>query len=131
MAVRPWVSPIQVKEYTDYSSVKDRSDKKLEIDISRAEQVIISYTNNNFSDASKYPQIPEAVKTAVILLAEAYGCQAALGDKRNKKSEAFDDYSYTIQDGPISVESLDLGPLLEEFALAKAKNGVTMRLRGL
>lgn len=131
MAVRPWVTPLQVKEYTDYGSVKERDDKKLAFDISRAEQVVISYTNNDFSDSVKYPQVPEAVKTAVILLAEAYGCQAAMGDKRNKKSETFDDYSYTLQDGSISVESLSLGPLLEEFALAKPKNGVTMRLRKL
>ena len=50
MAERPWATPEEVKEYTDYPSVKKRDDAKLKIDITRAEQYVISYTNNKFEE---------------------------------------------------------------------------------
>lgn len=131
MAKRPWVNPQEVKDYTDYATVKKRDDDKLQTDIARAELAVITYTNNTFEGDETFPRIPESVKTAVILLAEAFGYQAALGEKRIIKSESFDDYSYTLQDGHISVDILDLGPLLEAFCITKPKNGVTMRFRKL
>lgn len=131
MPNRPWITSEEVKEYTDYESVKSRDNNKVKIDITRAEQTIISYTNNSFEDTEKYPQIPVNVKTATILLAEAFGFKASLGEKKKYKSETFDDYSYTLQEGSVSVELLELGTLLEEYVVVKPKNGVTMNLRKL
>ena len=37
MAKRPWVISEDVRNYSDYSEIQSRSDKKLEIDIARAE----------------------------------------------------------------------------------------------
>lgn len=96
MAVRPWVTPEDVKSYSDREKVQTRSDEKLKVDISRAEQYVIQYTQNRFDDAAKYPAIPTEVKTAVILIAEVYGNTAADG-KGEFKSETFDDYSYTTK----------------------------------
>ena len=49
MAVsRPWVTPKDVKDYTEQEDVKNRPDEKLAFDITRAEQKIISITNNRF-----------------------------------------------------------------------------------
>lgn len=127
MAERPWVTPEEVREYSDIESVQKRSDARLKIDISRAEQYVISYTNNDFSE---YEEIPQNVKTAVILLAEAYGYNSAVSAK-SIKSETFDDYSYTAENSVISFSDLGLEPLLEEFIRVKPKNGVTMRLRRL
>lgn len=45
MAKRPWATPEDVKNYTEYPSVKKRSDSKIAVDITRAEQYIISYTS--------------------------------------------------------------------------------------
>lgn len=128
MANRPWATPEDVKNYTEYSSVKKRSDSKIAVDITRAEQYIISYTNNTFED---YEEIPTQVKTAVILVAEAYGYNTAL-TSREMKSEQFDDYSYTVADAePIDLLGLDLASLLEEYCKAEANSGITLRMRAL
>lgn len=130
MAKRPWVTPVEVKDYSDFQAVQNRSDDKLKIDITRAEQYVISYTNNRFDD-EKYPEPPEEVKTAVILVAEVYAYNAVEGD-RKLKSETFDDYSYTLSDANApKLNALDLGPLLDDFVIVQPKHGVTMKLRKL
>ena len=131
MAVqRPWVTPAEVKAYSEYPAVQNRADTKLQVDISRAEQYVISYTNNKF-DSEDLTEIPSAVKTAVILVAEAYAYNATLSATDNK-SETFDDYSYTLADAkPIDIPALDIAALLDDFAVAEARNGITMRMRKL
>lgn len=130
MAQRPWATPAEVKAYTEYSAVQNRADTKLQMDISRAEQYVISYTNNKF-DSEDYMKIPSAVKMAVILVAEAYAYNATLS-ATDKKAETFDDYSYTLADAtPIDIPSLDIAALLDDFTLAEARNGITMRIRKL
>ena len=126
MAVRPWVTPEEVKAYSDRPEIKNRVAAKLAIDISRAEAYVLAYTNNDFST---YESIPDAVKTAVILLSENYGVAAAKGFG-SMKSESFDDYSYTAAEGTL-VETLGLGPLLDEFIVSESKSGVIMKLRKL
>lgn len=131
MAERPWAKPAEVREYTDYTQVQQRNDHKLAFDIARAEQYVISYTNNDFADADT---IPEPVKTAVILLAEAYaynaGADAKTGGKR-VKSETFDDYSYTADDVYISIDGLGVNILLDPYVKVATRNGVTLRMRRL
>lgn len=132
MAMRLWVLPQEVRDYTDKQSVKNRTDEKLSVDILRAEQYVINYTHNRFENVL----LPDPVKTAVILIAEAYAAYAAdLGTRTSTvKSESFDDYSYTAADTMYILGNLDLGPLLDdyiEFEQAKAKNAVTMRMRKL
>ena len=129
MAKRPWASPAEVKEYSDRPAVKQRADVKVAIDITRAEQYIIAYTNNDFSDDTKFPEVPAAVKTAAILLSEHYGFTAKSGGGV-MKSETFDDYSYTAAEGSL-VDLLDLGPLLDEYVVTAPRGGVTMKLRVL
>ena len=106
---------------------RERNDTRIAVDISRAEQYVISYTNNDFSD---YEEIPQNVKTAVILLAETYGYNSVVSAKE-VTSETFDDYSYTAENSIVSFDTLGIKPLLEEFIKVKPRNGVTMRLRRL
>jgi hypothetical protein len=127
MATRPWITPADVKDYTEFPKVKERSDPKLQLDIVRAEQYIISKTNNKFDDDA-YPTIPEPVKLATILVAEFYA-NAAADDASKFESETFDDYSYTRSD--IKVEDLDLEPLLKDYVIVASKNQVSMNLRKL
>ena len=127
MAESTWATPKEVREYSEIEAVQNRSDARLAVDISRAQQYIISYTNNDFSE---YEEIPQNVKTAVILLAEAYGYNSAISSK-NLKSETFDDYSYTAENKTISFDNLGLGILLDEYKTVKPKSNVTMRLRRL
>lgn len=133
MAEHPWVLPKEIKAYSDYPTVQTRAAKKLRIDIARAEQYVISYTNNRFDDETLYPTIPESVKTAVLLVAELYAFSAAEGSsgKGAYQSETFDDYSYTAADTDSKLDNLQLGPLLDDYIVVKSKNTVTMRIRKL
>lgn len=125
---RPWVTPEEVKAYSELKTVQQRADNKLAIDISRAEQYVISYTHNTFEGLKT---IPEPVKTAVLILSEAYGNNAVEASKDQFKSETFDDYSYTRESGLIDISLLDLGYLLDEWLVAQPTGKVTMRMRKL
>ena len=127
MAKRPWVTPQEVKEYSEIPAVQQRSDTRLAVDIARAEQYIITYTHNSFKDME---EAQASVKMAVLLLAEAYGHNAIIAAKE-VKSETFDDYSYTAESSQISVEALDLSALLDDYVINEPRNGVTLRMRRL
>jgi len=133
---RPWIIPQDIKDYSDLPEIKERDEKKIKIDIQRAENYVITLTNNKFvdldTDGNEIP-VPEDVKTAVILLSEAYGYNAVLKQKQGViKSETFDDYSYTRNEiKEISIESLDLPLLLDNYKINESKNAVTMRLSAL
>lgn len=130
MATRPWITPKDVTDYTEYAEVKARAEAKLNVDISRAEQYVITYTNNTFDTVTDGVEetLPEPVKTALILLAESYAYNAIEATRR-KKSESFDDYSYTEQSNTVEISSLGLEVLLDEYKKKEAKNGVVMKLR--
>jgi hypothetical protein len=129
MATRPWITPQDVKDYTEYPSVASRADAKIAVDISRAESYIIDYTNNDFGNAE---HVPGEVKTAAVLLTEAYAYNAANAPKDGYKSETFDEYSYTAFDNPnIDPGTLAIAPLLDGYIIVKPRDGVTMRLRKL
>lgn len=133
MAERPWAIPEDVKSYTEIEAVQNRGEARLEVDIARAEQYVITYTHNKFTDCDT---IPYPVRTAVILLAEAYAscaCQLKKTGGGTIKSETFDDYSYTAGEGTFEdlVKALDLSALLDGYIVAEPRSGVTMRLRKL
>jgi hypothetical protein len=127
MAKRPWVTPEEVKDYSEIPAVQKRSDARLTVDIARAEQYVVTYTHNSFEGEE---EIPQSVKTAVLILAEAYA-HKAITPAKEVKSETFDDYSYTSETSQISIEELDLAALLDEFVRTEPRNGVTLRMRKL
>lgn len=122
-----WITPDEVREYSDIKAVKERNDSKLSVDITRAQQYIVTYTYNDFNE---FDEIPIAVKTAALILSEAYAHNSNISSNE-KKSETFDDYSYTAESSSITVDSLDLAALLDEFVITKPNNSVTMRMRKL
>jgi hypothetical protein len=130
MATRPWVTPDEVRDYSENSNVQKRTDVRLKMDITRAEQYVITYTRNDFSNAEKFPTIPENVHLAVILIAEQYAIKAATIKSGAYKSETFDDYSYTLRETEAMFENLSLGSLLDEFK-NEDKGTVTMKMRKL
>lgn len=127
MAERPWVTPQEVRDYSEIPSVQKRSDTRLAVDIARAKQYVITYTHNTFES---YKEIPPSIKTAVLILAEAYAHNAVLATKEIK-SETFDDYSYTSETSQISLDGLDLAALLDDFVVAEPRKGITLRMRRL
>lgn len=133
MATRPWVSPKEVKAYSEIEAVQQRTKARLEVDIARAEQYVITYTKNRFADCDK---IPSPVRTAVILLAEVYASysnQLKKTDGGAIKSETYDDYAFTVGEGTLEdrVKALDLAALLDDFVVQQASGTVTMRIRKL
>ena len=138
---RPWVSPQQVKEYTEIDAVKNRPDAKLAVDIGRAEQYVINYTHNDFSSMAYASAMPAEVIYAIMILADAYANQAVVSakqadtitSKKGMKSETYDDYSYSIAESAseIDIASLNLSSLLDEYILAEATGKVVLRMRKL
>lgn len=127
MAVeRPWILPEDVKSYTSHKEVAERSDERLKFDIARAEMKIIHITNNKFTNCE---EIPEPVKMAVILVAEAYAKNDIEAAKKKIKSESFDDYSYTLESGTINLDSLDLEELLRDYIITDGIGKIVMKLR--
>lgn len=125
---RPWVQPEEVKNYSELKQVQDRADERVRVDISRAEQYVITLTHNDFSECEN---IPDEVKTAVIILAEAYGYNASI-KTQTLKSESLDDYSYTANDfTAIELEKLDIAALLDPYVVQAPRNGLTVRMRKL
>lgn len=131
MAVqRPWITPKDVKDYTELKEVRERADEKLRFDIARAEQRVIKMTHNRF-DIEDYETIPEPVKMATILIAEAFAKNAVESSRRQLKSETFDDYSYTAESSVIDLDSLELEELLSDYVIETGNGKVTMTLRRL
>ena len=124
---RPWVTSDEVRAYSELAEVQNRTDEKLAVDISRAEEFVINYTHNDFSE---YETIPAAIKTAVILLSEMYGYNAIISSN-TLKSETFDDYSYTAEASTIKIADTGVEMLLEPYVITGAKGRVTFRLRKL
>ena len=81
MADRPWVTPEEVREYSELPAVQQRSDTRLIVDIARAEQYVITYTHNSFKDAEELPQV---VKTAVLILAAAHSHNACIPSREGQ-----------------------------------------------
>lgn len=127
MAARPWVTPDEVKAYSDLDNVKKRDDGKLTVDIARAEQTVITRTNNRF-DADM--SIPEPVRVAVILIAEYFADKAVRGN-REYKSESYDDYSYTVADSASGISWIEIDPLLDDFCIKESRSAVVMKMRRL
>lgn len=129
MITRPWITPSDVKSYTSNGQVKARTDDQLKTDIARAEAYITRYTHNDFQgDAYKdLETVPDDIRIADLILSEAYA-RNALVLSVDKKSETFDDYSYTTDTSQIDVGSLGLEPLLEPYMVPDSRHGVRFRM---
>lgn len=131
MAARPWITPKDVKDYTELPKVSARSDPKLLTDIIRAENYIIIRTNNKFDDAVKYPDLPPEIKLAAILVAEFYANKTTTAPTKQYQSESFKDYSYTIKTEEEGVDAVDIDSLIAIHILPPTKGTLNMKLRKL
>ena len=127
MIHKPWITPQEVREYSEIQAVQQRNDTRLAVDIARAEQYIMTYTHNRFEDMK---QIPPEIKTAVLILSEAYAYNAVVLSNE-MKSETFDDYSYTTEKNQINIDNLDIAALLDDYVVTKPTNGILFRMRKL
>lgn len=127
MATRPWVTPEDLREYTENPVVRERSDARLAIDITRAEAYVTEYCKHDFS-GPEYFVVPENVRIAVLLAAEFYAARAAAEATGASllKSETNDDYSYTTQDTQSALDNLTIGPLLDPYIQTGPRRGIRM-----
>ncbi|WP_206458700.1 protein YqbG [Anaerovorax sp. IOR16] len=131
MATRPWLTPEELKEYTDFEKVKNRSDGKLKTDITRAENYIIHRTNNEFPN-EKFPEIPADIKLAALLVAEHYSVIASTAPQSEYQSETFKDYSYTKTTSiDKSVDDVDIDALISRYVILPTIGTVNLKLRKL
>jgi len=81
MIQSPWITPQEVREYSEIQAVQQRNDTRLAVDIARAEQYIMTYTHNRFEDME---QISLEIKTAMLILSEAYAHNAIISSNEMK-----------------------------------------------
>ncbi|MCA0163252.1 MULTISPECIES: protein YqbG [Bacillus] len=128
------ISPEDVRAYTVFESVKNRSDELLESDIIEAEAEVFKIVGHDFT-SEKYQPLPEKAKIALIKMAQFFAL--INGDEsiiKGYKSEKIGDYSYTLADGN-AVTKPDVYNLLIDFIEPidppEDPASVRMRLRSL
>ncbi|MDC7795008.1 DUF3199 family protein [Bacillus altitudinis] len=128
------ISPEDVRAYTVFESVKNRSDELLESDIIEAEAEVFKIVGHEFT-SEKYQPLPEKAKIALIKMAQFFAL--INGDEsiiKGYKSEKIGDYSYTLADGN-TVTKPDVYNLLIDFIEPidppEDPASVRMRLRSL
>ncbi|GAB1303988.1 protein YqbG [Bacillus aerophilus] len=128
------ISPEDVRAYTVFESVKNRSDELLESDIIEAEAEVFKIVGHDFT-SEKYQPLPEKAKIALIKMAQFFAL--INGDEsiiKGYKSEKIGDYSYTLADGN-AVSKPDVYNLLIDFIEPidppEDPASVRMRLRSL
>lgn len=121
---RPWITPNELVQFTEHEGVKNKSPTRMDVMISLAESKIIAYCKHDFSDEEKYPELPEEVKNATLILADALCYNDSLRTSGKLKSESYDDYSYSVDVTETSTDFDILGitSLLDPFVLDDSGN---------
>lgn len=127
------ISPQDVKDYTVFASVKERTNPQMEMDILQAQQDIFSFAGHKFDDAIKYATLPVEVKLAFIKLTEYYALTNSDESlAKGIKTEKIGDYSYTISDnGSSSAQKFSLSTLLADHILSVGTKRMTFKMRSI
>lgn len=107
--IRPWITVGELERFTERTEVKNLTPLRTSVMINLAESKIIAYCHHDFSDDVKYPELPESVKNATYILAEAFCYNDSRQTTGVIKSETYDDYSYTIESSETSTDFDVLG----------------------
>ncbi|MEH7673964.1 protein YqbG [Bacillus pumilus] len=128
------ISPEEVRAYTVFESVQNRSDELLISDIIEAEAEVFKIVGHDFT-SEKYQPLPEKAKIALIKMAQFFAL--INGDEsiiKGYKSEKIGDYSYTLADGN-AISKPDVYNLLIDFiepvVAPEDPGSVKLRLRSL
>ncbi|MDQ7234131.1 DUF3199 family protein [Bacillus pacificus] len=117
-------------DYTVLPEVKKRPVPLLEQDILEADTEIYNLSKIDFSDKTKYPEVPAEVKLACKKLAQYYAStNSDTNAMKGIKSESIGggDYSYTKDSA--SVTKPPVLYLLQKFMNHKGENKVTFNMR--
>lgn len=127
------ITPQQLKDYTAFEVVSERSDALLADDIVEAELEIKRITGHDFSDAETYPTLPDEARIAYLKMAQFYALiNQDESLTKGYQSEKMSDYSYTLADGT-TIRKPDVFHLLQDHIQDKTNVGkrVTVRMRAL
>ncbi|WP_368905020.1 protein YqbG [Bacillus wiedmannii] len=119
-------------DYTVLPEVKKRPVPLLEQDILEADTEIYNLSKIDFSDKTKYPEVPAEVKLACKKLAQYYAyTNADTTAMKGIKSESVGggDYSYTKDSS--SITKPDVLNLLKGFIPNAGKKKVTFKMRAI
>lgn len=129
------MSLITAQELIDYTvlpEVKNRPVPLLEQDILEADTEIYNLSKIDFTDKTKYPEVPAEVKLACKKLAQYYAyTNADTTAMKGIKSESVGggDYSYTKDSSSITKPSVLY--LLKKFMVDAGKKKVTFKMRAI
>ncbi|MGE6504516.1 protein YqbG [Bacillus wiedmannii] len=119
-------------DYTVLPEVKKRPVPLLEQDILEADTEIYDLSKIDFTDKTKYPEVPAEVKLACKKLAQYYAyTNADTTAMKGIKSESIGsgDYSYTKDSSSITKPSVLY--LLKKFMVDAGKKKVTFKMRAI
>lgn len=123
------ITPTELKEYTEFEAVKNRSDANLARDILEAETYIDGKIDPKLVT---HVPIPEKLKLALLKVAQFVALvNSDESMAKGYKSEKIGDYSYTLGDGS-SLRFPDVSGLLADYLSApEPSKGMFMRIRPL
>jgi len=120
------ITPQDVREYTTSKKIKRRTDEQLQVDIYRAELKLQAVTGRKLDDPIFDP-LPANVKIFLILWTEYYSLSADV-ESTTKKSETFDDYSYTNYNG-VTVKEPESLDLIKDYIKDNGEVGTQLFMR--
>ncbi|MBE7099485.1 DUF3199 family protein [Bacillus cereus] len=128
----PLITAQELIDYTVLPDVKKRPVSLLEQDILEAETEIYNLSKIDFSDKTKYPEVPEEVKLACKKLAQYYASiNSDIKAMKGIKSESIGsgDYSYTKDSSSVIKPSVLY--LLKKFMVNAGNKKVTFKMRAI
>lgn len=124
------ITPADVKQYTVFEAVKERSDEQLVYDILQAASDIYAFAGHRF-EGPKYAILPQEVQLAFIKVAEYYALvNSDESIAKGYTSEKLSDYSYTIMHGT-APQKFSLATLLAGHIEIEGTNRIRFRLRSV
>lgn len=124
----PYLTPSEVKAYTSFDAVKERTDAQIEIDIQQAEADVFAYVGHEFPQ-TEYVVFPDRAKTALLLLSEHYALvRSDDALVKGYKSEKLKDYSYTVGDNATLAGKPEIANLLRPYVKGGSGGGVRLRV---
>jgi len=121
------ITPEDIREYTIFDEVIERTDARLSYDIIQAQQDVFAFVGHRF-ELPIYTPLPEVVKLALVKVSEYYALINS-DDSLVKgfKSEKIGDYSYTAGEGS-ETSSISLSNLLKDYVLPSAGGKLHFRM---
>lgn len=129
-----YITPKELKTYSEFESVQERSDEGLLLDIIEAESDLESTLRQPISVVLDVDgKLPEKLRIALLKLAQFFALiNSDDSIQKGYTSEKMSDYSYTIGSGD-SLKKPDIAGLINGFInedVQKLKKGL-FRMRGI